>query len=532
MLDFFGTHNKINFKKQNIINNKFNFFNYSLEQYSRDVERFGLETVWAAILGYALVNGCNGLLTVENFGMLYELGLAKQNKTNKKECGQYFTPDDVACLMARWLKNIKGDNICDVCCGTGNLILAFLKQIKKSEANLLLSKGKIFLYDNDKVALKIAQHSIALIYGVEYLNSINIVFGDFMNKNIQLPSDAKVISNPPYAKFSQLQASWHKTENVITSKDLYSAIFEKIICSGSQAVIITPYSFLGSSKFYPLRKVLNDYNGFIVAFDNVPGNIFNGKKHGIFNSNTANSVRASITVIENKKNRKGFRVSHLIRFKTDEREKLLKNGYLENLISNDMQIISQQQPCYIKCHKELKNAYKSWISQSNNKLLDLLSSIKNNFVLFVPNTCRYYTTASVSRLNRTGMMTLYAKNQISFDFLYCIINSSFAYWHWRIFDGGITYPISLLKKLPTFEGLLSKDDLIFFSKMRKKMSSIENKYIVTKLNAGVEQENIKFPAKFREEINARFFKILRCSDDPGLLNRIHSNAILYNMEEE
>ena len=66
-------------------------------------------------------------------------------------------------------------------------------------------------------------------------------------------------------------------------------------------------------------------NGFIVSFDNVPGNIFCGRKHGIFNTNTANSVRASITVLKKDDALKGFKVSPLIRFKNEEREKLLKH---------------------------------------------------------------------------------------------------------------------------------------------------------------------------------------------------------------
>ena len=72
---------------------------------------------------------------------------------------------------------------------------------------------------------------------------------------------------------------------------------EKIIASKNAAVIITPHSFLGGDSFKSLRKELNEEGGYIFAFDNVPGNIFNGKKFGIFNSNEANSTRAAITII-------------------------------------------------------------------------------------------------------------------------------------------------------------------------------------------------------------------------------------------
>lgn len=52
---------------------------------------------------------------------------------------------------------------------------------------------------------------------------------------------------------------------------------EKIIQQSVSSVIITPYSFIGGTKYYALRKTMNHYHGFIVVFDNVPGNIFKGK---------------------------------------------------------------------------------------------------------------------------------------------------------------------------------------------------------------------------------------------------------------
>jgi predicted RNA methylase len=426
--------------------------------------------------------------------------------------------------MARWLLNLKSDAVCDAGCGTGNLILAYLEQAGRKNAERLLSEGKIYLYDNDKIALKIAQYSIAIIYGRQYLNSIQLILGDFLDKEIKLPRNAKVISNPPYARITEIKDSWELTENLLVSRDSYSAFMEKIVKSGSAAVVISPYSFLSGNKFYPLRKLLNDYSGFIVAFDNVPGNIFNGKKHGVFNTNTANSVRAAITVIENTGKEKGFRVSPLIRFKTEEREKLLDNGCLSEMVGKKRQLVSLQEPAYLKCHKELEDVYYLWKSKSGKTLGDLLSPAKNKYRLYVPNTCRYFTTASVSKLKRTGVIILYAKDEKSYNFLYCILNSSLAYWHWRIFDGGITYPVGLLNNIPVFDELFSADDQKYFEKMRKKMSKLERKYVVKKLNAGEKQENIKFPPAFREEINARFFQILDCKKDPAALQLVHSNA--------
>ena len=43
--------------------------------------------------------------------------------------GKYYTPIDVAEVMAKFLLDLPGDNICDLCCGTGNLILSVLDLI-------------------------------------------------------------------------------------------------------------------------------------------------------------------------------------------------------------------------------------------------------------------------------------------------------------------------------------------------------------------------------------------------------------------
>ena len=72
---------------------------------------------------------------------------------------------------------------------------------------------------------------------------------------------------------------------------------EKIFYQAEAAVILTPFSFLSAKKFEILRNLMCEiWTGLVISFDNVPGNIFCGKKNGIFNSNTANSVRAAITV--------------------------------------------------------------------------------------------------------------------------------------------------------------------------------------------------------------------------------------------
>lgn len=507
-----------------LTNDKLSFNQYNLEKYINHIQSYGLETTWAHILNYTQINGCDDFLNPKYFGDLYEAGLAEIDKNKKKKSGQYYTPLDVSNLMSEWLKKLEGVNICDVGCGTGNLIISYLELLDKEEVLFLLKNKQIFLYDFDRVAITIAQFSIALTYGIEFLDNINVIYGDFLDKGIQLPDNSKIITNPPYAKYTEVSDNWINSEIQNEAKELYAAFMEKILITGNPAVLITPYSFLGGNKFQSLRIKLSEYNGFIVAFDNVPGNIFNGKKHGIFNTNTANSVRAAITIVENKKDIKGFRITPLIRFKNEERAELLKTSILESELSSKHQIINHESKMFEKINIELEDCFNCWLNKSDETIADFTKNKDKHYSIYMPNTCRYFTTASKKKLVRGGYITLHVDDKDKFNFLYCLINSSFIYWWWRIYDGGITYPVTLLNSAPIFYKLLSSKDKEDLSEIVDEMVSNEDKFTVTKKNAGNIQENIKFPKKYRNKINEKFLEILKCEVTYDDFNRLHKNS--------
>ena len=495
-------------------------------QYHAMIDSVGLHATWNNIINYCMKNGNHPFFNINNFGELYEDGLAYVDKSHKKENGQYYTPKDVCNLMSLWLKDGKGTNVCDVGCGVGNLILSYLELIGYDEARRLIKNGNIYIYDLDMLALEIAKYSIAMKYGEDLLPYINAINLDFLDKSTKLPKDCKIIANPPYSKISNIRDCWEKSLVVEDSKETYSAFIEKILKNSESSVVISPYSFLGGGKFYSLRRLLNHYNGFIVSYDNVPGNIFNGKKHGIFNSNKSNSVRAAITVTQNLKGQNGYRISPLIRFKTEERQNVLNRDYLEGLLGNNYQIIDNKNKSYYKCFKELEPILNSWRKIADIKLKDLLSTEENQFGISFPNTCRYFTTATKYPLKRTGYFKLYAKDEKSFNYLYCILNSSLAYWHWRLFDGGINFPLSLLLDLPVVS--LSNDSVYHceIEQIVKEMNSLERSYIVTKMNAGAVQENVKFPVEYRNKLNEILLRILNRDEDFSVFDVIHSNKLM------
>ena len=501
------------------------FQNYNLEDYIKDIEVDGLSYTWTYICEYVLTYGENtDFLNIRNFGEMYEIGLALQDKIQKRNKGQYYTPEDVSLIMCQWFDSLEGENICDVACGTGKLILTYFDFIGKEKAEKIIKDGKLFLYDLDSIALKICKTSILLKYGKKYENKIYDVAGDFLSSNIKLPENCKVISNPPYAAIQQVGFNWKNTKVLNDSRELYSCFMEKIIDQSNAAVIISPYSFISGSKFYSLRTILNKYSGEIFSFDNVPGNIFCGRKHGVFNTNTSNSVRAAITIVR-KNNSDGFRLTPLIRFKSIERKNLLQCKTLENFLSPVRQKITTEKTMYYKCFKELQSLYDCIIEKSEKHTFSELISKDGNYILSMPNTCRYYTTAFFGIMNRNGQTTLHFDDEKKVNFAYCLINSSFAYWHWRLYDGGITYPVSLLLKMPIFYNYLSENDHKFFKDIVDEMSRKAKEYIIRKNNVGI-QENIKYPRQYRDIINQRFLKILNLKVENSTIDLIHSNMAL------
>lgn len=473
------------------------------KEYYSLIDEKGLKDAWAFIL--------TNNIDEEKWIDLYEKGLAYTNKIEKKEMGKYYTPIDVANVMASFLLDEQGENLCDVCCGAGNLILEVLKSYSFEQARDIIKNKKIYLYDIDEIALNICRQTILNTYGEDLAECLNIICGNFLDESIHLPQNSKVISNPPYGKMSTPYVTIIQNK----TKDLYSAFMEKIINEAKSSIIITPHSFLNGTKFDELRKLLDTKQCEIYSFDNVPGNIFNGKKLGIFNSNNTNSVRASISII---REGTGIYLSEFIRFKNDERKILLNKNYLKNLLSHNVQHYKKNMPFFM-----LKNdAPITWLN--NEKTIESLLAIKSEFPICVPKTCRYFTVGTKKDLNRVGKYILYAKDKKAFYLLYAILNSSYCYYWYRACNGGITYPITLLKKCPIPNNNITNELIDLCNEMFQD----EEKYIVLKKNAGKFQENIKFPTEYRNKLNIILSQMF--GEEQYDFSKIHSNSLLINEE--
>lgn len=489
----------------------------NVETYLNAIDEFGLDSAWDIIL--------KSDVPVANYGELYEIGLAHVNKDSKKSLGKYFTPDDVATLMAKLFDKLPGNNVCDVCCGVGNLILAYLKLIGREQARELIKSGRLWLYDKDALALYICVNAIGKIYGDDVVGYVHSRPGDFLDENVNLPVDCKVISNPPYAKVEEIPETWKQTAIVNETHELYAAMMEKILSEtgNNGSVILTPQNYLGREKFKTLREKLDTgYSGFIIPFDNTPGQIFNGRKHGVFNSNTQNQVRPAILVTDNRDWGIGLRIAGMVRFRNGERDKVLQPEFLESMVGNIPQ--RPRGDRYAKCFPQLEETLQRWQKFSENETLKDFIDEDGDYYINFATTCRYFTVGYVSDLYRSGKRTILFKDEETRDLAYCFLNSSFCYWHWRLYDGEITYQKGMLDDMPTFFNKIRGQDRIRLLEIAKEMQQLESSFIVKKKNSGKMMENIKFPEKYRDEINEILLRVL-CSDKgKDIFDLVHAHS--------
>lgn len=497
-----------------------------LDAYVASVSEIGLEATWDAILAACLdaPDALPPYLSEDNLGEVYEMGLAEADKIEKKELGKYYTPSDVASMMSSWLADIEADCVADVACGTGNLIRAYLDLIGDEAATELIGQGRLWLYDLDPLAMRICTHILAMRYGRDALDCVHTVEGDFLDSSVRLPDGCKVISNPPYYKISDFPAEWDATAAARQCKDLYGAFLEKIVDQSVGSVVITPYSFIGASKFSLLRKGLDAHPGFVVSWDNVPASVFNGRKHGIFNTNHVNSVRAAITVTSPGLPA-GRRVTPLIRFSTEERGRAVCRETVEALLPESATPLGGLG--WPKVMPGLEQVLSAWQDASDGTFGQLASARPSatGQRICVPTTCRYFLSGTRTDLARTGKRTWHVTDGRDFAYCYAMVNSSFAYWHWRLYDGGVNYSMGLLSAMPTFAEAFRADGerAAELEAVVAEMVGRESEFFVYKQNAGKPQQNVKFPVKWRDRLNRILLDALGCEDvDVRAFDAVHS----------
>ena len=140
-------------------------------------------------------------------------------------------------------------------------------------------------------------------------------------------------------------------------------------------------------------------------------------------------------------------------------------------------------------------------------------------------TCRYFTVAYISDLYRAGKRMIAFKDEETRDIAYCFLNSSFCYWHWRLYDGEITYQKGMLDSMPVFFKKLQQPARKRLVEIAKEMQALEPTFLVTKKNSGKMMESIRFPDKYREEINEILLKSIGSDKNYLIFNSLHAHSI-------
>lgn len=436
-------------------------------------------------------------LTIANIGVLYEFSLSHCDVGSRKTNGQFFTPDDVAEVLVRESKNVDNGigKWLDPCSGVGNLTDALVGAQDRPEAFL---RDRMLVADKDPLALFIARVLLTLKYqnedpGLFFTIEKNFREYDFLSVPFStkpIPGFLKhsfVIANPPYV--SKVKDSRFLTASC---EDTYAFFLENIIHSSQGFVAIVPQSFTHASKFQSLRNMIlgRCYGTKLFNMDNVPDNVFTGIKFGSTTSNIANSIRPTIISA-----RCGLchadntiRTTTLLRWKKIDRRKIFNN--LERFLSD---------PIKVK-HNQLFPK----VSQHETQLLEqvralpTLASIATTrkptgYPLYVPASPRYFISASKLPLSRSSLKTLYFNNENDRNHAYLLLNSSFAYWWWRSFDGGMMLSLENLFSLPLLE-FERNPELV---KKLEKSDTINKSYVT---NAGKVQENVKRPTELTRKI--------------------------------
>ncbi|MBI4215547.1 MAG: N-6 DNA methylase [Parcubacteria group bacterium] len=501
-----------------------------IQDFNRILDRLGLEKAWYSILATNLHNidradlkyilnekefrnaeiqnfdFIDGL-TVGEISVLYEYSLAYVDRDKRKQEGQYFTPDDVAQVMAKkTLAFPEGKIWIDPCSGIGNLSYWLIKYQKNQESFL---KNNIFLIDRDKLALFIAQFILAINFQKEdpkLFENIKsrFIIADFLLSD-NLPKHDYAILNPPYVVVEP--DARFETSN---TRDLYAYFLERVIKTSTGFVSITPQTFTNGQKFNSLRKLLlNNFNSInVYCFDNVPDNIFRGIKFGSKNTNTANSTRAGIIVANQCNTKLMFRITPLLRWRVKERQQLLDS------VDNFLVEIVPREDIFPKIQKELLPLY-DFAKKQNRRLAHLVSPRPTSYKLIVPSTPRYFISALKTSVERSSFKTLYFYSEKERDIAYLLLNSSYMYWWWRINDGGMTISERTLLTLPIMDEISIEKTLLL------KIEQSEKTNRVIKRNAGKDNENVKHDPLLVREINNYLFPRF-----VNALETLHSNSVI------
>lgn len=426
-------------------------------------------------------------MSIGEIGVVYEALLAFTDRDSRKGQGQYFTPDDVASYMAGQAERFPAGIWLDPCCGVGNLSWHLANAMPDGDDFVA---NRLTLIDLDSTALKTAQALLVASFAAwDDFAALPKLVERSQRRNYlgaaPLPKHDFVIVNPPYAATAR-DARFRTAD----ARELYAYFLERVVAKSRGFIAITPASYLGAAKYSALREVLEQRaGGEVIVFDNVPDTCFRGYKYGSKNTSKTNFVRAAIT--SSAPSDRGWQVTPILRWANRSRAYMWQSA-------REYLVPMRTGPAG-EWVKVMPGTEEVWdvLQSSSETLRDLASPRPTPFALDVASTPRYYISASKRPLDRGSKHTIFFRTESDMNRAYVLLNSSLSYWWWRCLDGGITLSARHLLSLPVPSSLKASQSLV----ERLEQSECEN--VVTKLNAGRQNENVRRPRALVDDIDRR-----------------------------
>lgn len=426
-------------------------------------------------------------LSVGEIGICYEALLATLDRGKRRSAGQFFTPDDASEFMAARSTDFPTGTWLDPACGVGNLSW-HVAAAQDDPAEFV--RERLVLIDKDETALLTAVAIIAADFaapgdtGAVVKLHERAQVRDFLSRD-PLPAFDFAILNPPYA-----HAAPKPGYATGATKDLFAYFLERVARESTGFIAVTPASFVSIPKFASLRNCLNSRapGGDVYVFDNVPDTLFRGFKFGSYNTSTTNFVRAAITVAN--PSYQAWRITPILRWAAASRERMFARAH--ELLS----------PRRIGPHGEWVKVPPSllplWdaMSEAPTTLGDLVVRGPTEHSLTIATTPRYYISASFRDLDRTSKTVLYFDSRADQERAALVLNSSLTYLWWRALDGGVSLPKRVLLSVPV-PAIVG--DVCALAEL---LEHSEERSVVTKLNAGRVNENIKHSPEVTAAVDA------------------------------
>jgi hypothetical protein len=433
----------------------------------------------------------------------------------RRNSGVHFTPFDVTRHMVDLsLEKIEISDdsipedlvICDLAVGAGAFLLQFARIISNMtgvNVGVILEKHVIG-FDIDPNVLQISSlcfhlergcpnvetaYQLHKIDSIGQLNSrekIKTRIAEMMPSSKGNPTITT--GNPPYVRvkskeYSHLGFQSNKCGNLsayFVEQAIEITEIGKVICQ------IVPQSIIQSKRMNSIRKILHTRCSSIdiEAYGCVPGYMFDQGKIGSNSSTSITQRVAIITAVTGEAKTPILTSTRFIRWGSKERN-ILFDDLQKTRIPN--QLCADYDFPMIGEENAKKVLFRT--KASNRKLSDILCS-NNRLKLYVPKAVRYFCTAARNDLHRS-QIELNFLDISSRNMAQILINSSFFYWHWRIFGNGFQVSNRDLQRLPVpsveTQEMYQKEINSMGNRLHRKRKSLA----VKKSNKGM-IENIKY----------------------------------------